>query len=381
MTSSVSVQRIDPLGTLDGRPVALAAAISIFVFAVVMTWHNSADITGPLWAVAAVLFVALTSLVIVVATGPLRPPFSRSMHLAAVFSAVIAFACSSVSIGHIDDLMSDYWAPIVIGVTCMTLAPYRPVSELLIVGVAASVLVGLIAVGEAPVAGFESSSIVAALFSPTPVLAMSFGGAAFARSLVLSHQRWESRARTGARRQREREHVSVARSVQQDRITILNRDVVPLFTELSERGIVSPEDRARAAEYSASLRLLMVTEVNRSWLEAVVASSFGALDDGNRVRDPHRLASGMTAHQRTALRAAVLAVATGGELVRDSVRLAIEKSPSGAVIIVHAIVASSESSWRSSLAPYFAVLRVVFTGLQISYNSPSLIVRFTYDTP
>jgi len=119
--------------------------------------------------------------------------------------------------------------------------------------------------------------------------------------------------------------------------------------------------------------------VNRSWLESVVASSFGVLDDGNRVKDPHRLAAAMTAHQRTALRAAVLATASGDELAVDSVRLVIEKTSSGAVIIVHATTVTSESSWRPSLSPYFAVLRVVFTDLQISYRSPSLTVRFTYD--
>jgi hypothetical protein len=215
----------------------------------------------------------------------------------------------------------------------------------------------------------------------TPVLALSLGGSAFARSLAQSHAQWELRARRAAHRQLERQHVSIARSVQQDRVTILNRDVVPLLVALTKRGIVSPDDRTRAAEYSESIRDLMVTEVNRNWLESVVANSIGARDVGTLVSDPHRLAAAMTASQRTALRAAIQAVATGDELARESVRLVIEKTDVGAVIIVTATVSSSESSWRSSLAPYFAVLRVVFTGLRISYRSPSLIVRFTYDTP
>jgi hypothetical protein len=359
----------------------VVAGVGVLVFSAVATWLNWGTIVHPLLASAALLAVASTSLMLVVGTSPLRAPFTRSRHAVAVGSSLIAFAMSSASLGDSAALMTAYWAPVVVGTSCMVLAPYRPVRELVAVGILASSVTGFIALVRSTALTTDASPVIVMLFSITPVLAMSLGGAAFARSLALSHQRWESRAKYGALRQIEREHLTVARSVQQDRVTILNRDVVPLLTALSKRGIVSPDDRARAAEYSASLRQLMVTEVNRSWLESVVASSFGALDDGNRVRDPHRLASGMTAHQRTALRAAVLAVATGDELVWDSVRLAIEKTPSGAVIIVHATVASSESSWRSSLAPYFAVLRVVFTGLHISYNSPSLIVRFTYDTP
>jgi hypothetical protein len=381
----VAIQLLDPLGTLDGRPISMAAGIAIVAFSSVMSWLNAGETTHPLLAALALLAVVCAALVLVLGTSPLRAPFTGSMHAIGVGSSLLAFALSSAALGSSAAIMTAYWGPLVIGTTCMALAPYRSVRELVSAGILASILTGFIALVRSAASTTDLSPMIVILFSITPVLTMALGGAAFARSLAQSHHRWESRAIYGARRQRERQHVSVARSVQQDRVTILNRDVVPLFADLSMRGIVSPDDRAKAAEYSASLRELMVTEVNRSWLESVVASSFGALDDDSaghlRVRDPHRLAGAMTAHQRTALRAAVLAVATGDELDRESVRLAIESTPSGAMIIVHATVTSSESSWRSSLAPYFAVLRVVFTGLQVSYHTPSLTVRFTYDTP
>lgn len=376
-----TIQQLDPLGTLDGRPVSVAAGFGILAFAGIMSWANAGDIAHPLLAALSLLFVAITSIVLVLGTSPLRAPFTGAMHAVAIGSAVIATALSSGSLVSTGDTVSDYWSPLIIGVASMALAPYRPARELVAVGVLAAIFTGFVALVFSSLSSSERPAMIAILFAMTPVLTMSLGGAAFARSLAHTHLRWESRAIYAARRQLERQHASVARSVQQDRVTILNRFVVPLFSDLANRKIVSPDDRARAAEYSASLRELMVTEVNRSWLESVVASSFGALDDGDRVRDPHRLASAMTAHQRTALRAAVLAVATGGDLKRDSVRLTIERADSGAVIVVTAKVGSSDSAWRSSLAPYFAVLRVVFTGLQISYRSPFLTVRFTYDTP
>jgi len=380
-TEPVTIQQRDPLGTLDGRPISVSAAASVLVLGAVMSWLNTDAIVYPLLAIAALLLIASASATLVVATSPLRPPISGRMHALVIGLLVFAYALSSASLGGQDSLVNYYWGTMVIGIMCMAMAPYRPVSDLVTVGVVAAVVTGIITLVQPSTFNGEVTPMIALLASMTPVLALSLGGSAFASSLAQSHARWELRARRAAHRQLERQHVSVARSVQQDRVTILNRDVVPLLVALTKHGIVSPDDRTRAAAYSESIRDLMVTEVNRSWLESIVANSFGARGVGSRVRDPHRLAAAMTASQRTALRAAILAVATGDELARESVRLVIEKTDVGAVVIVTATVSSSESSWRSSLAPYFAVLRVVFTGLRITYRTPSLIVRFTYDTP
>jgi hypothetical protein len=359
----------------------VSAAASVLVLGAVMSWLNTDAIVYPLLAIAALLLIASASATLVVATSPLRPPISGRMHALVIGLLVFAYALSSASLGGQDSLVNYYWGTMVIGIMCMAMAPYRPVSDLVTVGVVAAVVTGIITLVQPSTFNGEVTPMIALLASMTPVLALSLGGSAFASSLAQSHARWELRARRAAHRQLERQHVSVARSVQQDRVTILNRDVVPLLVALTKHGIVSPDDRTRAAAYSESIRDLMVTEVNRSWLESIVANSFGARGVGSRVRDPHRLAAAMTASQRTALRAAILAVATGDELARESVRLVIEKTDVGAVVIVTATVSSSESSWRSSLAPYFAVLQVVFTGLRITYRTPSLIVRFTYDTP
>ncbi|GHD83183.1 hypothetical protein CLV85_2039 [Salinibacterium amurskyense] len=381
IVDTTTVQQLDPLGTLDGRPAGIVAVVGSLVFSVVVTANRAGQIEDPFLANAALFFIAVSAVLYIVTTSPIRPPFSGGLHALIVGLLIIAFALSSASIGSGGALLTDFWGPLVIGVMCMALAPYRPIAELVTLGIVASIFTGFIGLVQSSVADVAAPPMIVVLFTMTPVLTMSLGGAAFARSLASTHKRWEARARRAARRQLDREHDSVARSVQQDRVTILNRDVVPLFTELAQRGIVSPEDRARAAQYSESIRSLMVSEVNRSWLESVVATSFGALDDGRRVQDPQRLATAMTPHQRTALRAAVLAVASGTDLIADTVRLRIEKTPTGAAITVTGSVGSNESSWRSTLAPYIAVLRVVFTGLRISYRSPSLTVRFTYDTP
>ncbi|WP_010205617.1 hypothetical protein [Salinibacterium sp. PAMC 21357] len=380
-TESVTIQQLDPLGTLDGRPVSVASAFGIFALATVMTFLHSQIIVHLWMAGASLMLIGTATALMIFATGPLRAPFSGEMHAVVIGLLIMAYALSSAALGSGGSMKTDIWAPLIIGIACMALAPYRPVVELVAAGVTASIFVGFVALVSYSVSRLDAPAMIVILAAMTPVLTMSLGGSAFAFSLAKTHVRWEFRARRAARRQLDREQVSVARSVQQDRVTILNRDVVPLFVDITQRGIISPDDRARAAQYSESIRELMVTELNRSWLESVVANSFGALDDGNRVQDPHRLAAAMTSSQRTALRAAVLAVANGDELDPESVRLVIEKTATGATIIVTGTVTSSESSWRSSLAPYLAVLRVVFTGLRISYRSPSLIVRFTYDTP
>ncbi|MGV8876626.1 MAG: hypothetical protein ACOH1K_03845 [Rhodoglobus sp.] len=379
-TGPVTIQQLDPLGTLDGRPLSIAAAVAVLAVSTVMTSVNSDSITNPVLAVAALALIGVASATLIVTISSLRTLFSRAMHSVVIGLLVLAYALSSASLGGAALPMTNYWGTVIIGAMCLALAPYRPVAQQITVGVLASIVVGTIGLVSATFLKPDAPMALVFLASMTPVLTMALGGAAFTGSLAHTHLRWVTHAQGAAHRQREGQQLGVERSVQQDHITILNRDVVPLFTELAERGTISEADRARAAKHSESIRRLMVTEVNRSWLEAVVAHTFGALDDGDRVRDPHRLAALMTASQRAALRTAIQAVAIGTELSRESVRLVIEKTESGAVVIVTAAVLSSESVLRSTLAPYLAVLRVVFTGLQTSYRSPALTVRFTYDT-
>ena len=38
-----------------------------------------------------------------------------------------------------------------------------------------------------------------------------------------------------------------------------------------------------------------------------------------------------------------------------------------------------ESVMRSGLAPYFAVLRIAFGDLQVSFQPPTLTLKFSYD--
>jgi len=377
----LSLQQLDPLGTLDGRSITVVAAGGVVAISSIMTVRGFEAVTSPLLAGIAILLVLIAALVVVRGTSPSRTSFSAVLHVTVLGLLVAAYAVSSASLGPAGSLLINYWGPLVIGIISAALAPYRPVRHLITVGVLVAAVTGVVAFIQSQSSNLTAPASVVVLVALTPVLTMSLGGSAFANSIARTHRRWVSRAQSASQRQLERQQVSVARSVQQDRVTILNRDIVPLFVDVSTHGTISSEHRVRAAEYSESIRELMVNEVNRSWLEALITETFEARDDIDRVRDPHRLAAAMTPSQQAALRAAVLAVASGSELVRDSVRLVIEQNDTVAVVVVTATVASPELPWRSFLDPYFAVLRVVFTGLNVSYRSPSLTVRFTYDIP
>ena len=140
---TATVQQLDPLGTLDGRPASIAAVVGALAFSAMVTWSNLATIAHPVLANLALVFIALSAITFVVGTSPLRPRFSGELHAIVVGFVVIGFALSSASQGDAGALLTDFWGPMVIGTTCLSVAPYRPIPEIVAVGVAASIFTGL----------------------------------------------------------------------------------------------------------------------------------------------------------------------------------------------------------------------------------------------
>jgi hypothetical protein len=145
------------------------------------------------------------------------------------------------------------------------------------------------------------------------------------------------------------------------------------------RDELSADDRDRALEISDTIRKLMVADVDRSWLEAVVRQAAGAAARPDAVRDPSRVASAMSTDQRTAIRALIVAIA--GHPGFDPAAFSVRMSDAGATAhgIVRASFSPAEPAPRSAFGPYVAVLRVAFVDLQVDLAPTTLTVRFSYD--
>lgn len=378
--SEYTVQQLDPLAAVNGRAVTVLGSIGIIGYASLMTVFNSADIDSPALAFAAIAVVGVAVSLVIVASSPLRPPVSRTVHIMAVALAMLAMALSAMSTIASNAYIQDDWGTIVVGAVCLIFCPYRPPRELLAVAVFAAIFASFIVVVQTSTLVTDIPVLAFVVVAVTPLLSLSLAGVAFAAIVLTMLRRWQARVGRAVRALADEHRTGITRSVQQDRITILNRDVVPFFTEvmLAQRDL-SDADRERALEISDSIRRVMVAEVDRSWLEVLVEQASNRLVEASAVHDPSRIASAMSTNQRTAMRALVVEILRHPGIANQAFAIEIAVSADRAEGVIRASFSPADPAPRTAFAPILAVLRVAFVDLQVDLAPSSLTVRFSYD--
>ncbi len=172
-----------------------------------------------------------------------------------------------------------------------------------------AVFAAFIVLLQSPTLASPVPTLVFVVVAITPMLALALAGGSFASVVLRMTERWRGRATNAVQELAAQSLPGITRSVQQDRVTILNRDVVPFFAEMLTRDAVSEADRVRARAISGSIRALMVYEVDRTWLAVVVEETLRSAADAAVIDDPERLASAMSTDQRTAIRALLVGLA------------------------------------------------------------------------
>lgn len=375
-------QQLDPAGVTGMRPVAIAAAAAAFVYALLMTLRVPDHLEYPVLSMLALVLLALACGIVIVQSSPLRAPLSATTHFFVQLFALAA-ATLAVAAGWGDNrYINDDWPPISIGILLLALSSYRPSREIAGAGSLAAIYLGFLVLLEVPTLASPAPPVAVVISSVTPMLALCFGAAMFTSSFIRALERWQRRAELATRRITSQLRAGIVRSVQQDRVTILNKDVLPFFTDVLSRGEVTIGDRARAATIADSIRGLMVAESDRSWLEQVVEHTVNAQERehvANFVNDPHRLAPMITTRQRTAVRALLVALFDEPGFDHQSFSFDFARDRGRCLGVLTASVDSFDYTMRTSLAPYFAVMRVVFTDLHIEFTQSKLELRMSYE--
>jgi len=383
LVAEPTVQQLYPLGAMAGRTITLAAAIGAPLDVMLMSVLTLDQINTPVYALIAFALVAAASLTVVIESSPLRAPFTRRSAMFAYAWANLAYLLSSAATFGTNEHLRDDYGPAVVGIIILSVAPYRPAKELTVVGLLSAILVGTVTLLQAPYVVTPASPFVYALAAMTPLLVLSLGAATFTDVVVKGLERWRRRAGIAVGARGENDKNWIARSVQQDRVTILNRDVVPFFAELLNDTHVTADDIERARIISDSIRSVMVAEVDRSWLESVIETTTalhgtGPVDAG-AITDERRLAQRMSTDQRSAMRAFL--VALFGHPAFTTTDFSVDVSGNGARCVVEltARLDCPESQVKSEFAPYFAVMRILFADLEVELEQPSLTLKFSYE--
>jgi hypothetical protein len=375
-------QQLDPAGTSGSRPIAVAAALTAFIYAEVMTFRSGEQVKEPVFVVLALVALGFACVTVIVQTSPLRAPLSARVHAAVVIPSLIAMAFSTAAGWGVDKYVRDDWAPTSLGLLFLALSSYRPAREIVGAGVISGALFGFLVLLQTP--GFVTNAppVAFVLQAVTPMLSLCFGSAMFSSIFVASLERWHRRASLASASLSKELRDGIARSVQQDRVTILNRDVVPFFYEVLTRGAIVEDDRGRARAIADSIRRVMVAEADRSWLETVIenagTNSFHGRDFSGLVQDEQRLASLMNTDQRTAVRALIVALFEIPTFDPSSLDIVLSRRGRGSRGVFTARAGPGDYAIRAALAPYFAVMRVVFSDLQVDISEPVLAIRISY---
>jgi hypothetical protein len=371
-----TIVQLDPMAGVNGWPITILGSIGVVVYAIVMTILNGQDIDVPALTIVALGAVVAAFTLLAVAASPLRPPVSRQVHVAGLVLLLGAMALNAASMAQGNLYIQDDWGTIVIGLYSLFLCPYRPPRELVKYGVIAAVFAGFIVLLQVPSLVSPVPAFAFVVIAVTPMVALTLAGAAFASVVLKMTTRWGNRAANAVQALAAERLPGITRSVQQDRVTILNRDVVPFFAEVLARDEIGEADRQRATAIARAIRSVMVHEVDRTWLETLVAETLRGAPD---VDDPERMATAMTPDQRIAIRALLVGLADQRSFDPAGLAITIERGAVRAVGEVDAAFSPADATARTLLAPYLAVIRVVFASSDVELSATSLTVRFEYD--
>lgn len=373
-------QQLDPVGTLGSRRVAIALASGALLYGLVMTIRSFDQVDNAVLAVLALAWLAAAAITVAVASSPHRAPFTRASHTVVQLLALGSIALSAASQWGTNRYIQDDFGPVALGLLILSMGVYRPATELATVGGLAAIFVGFVTLLEVPGLHSTTPSVSFVLVGMTPILALSFAAASYSGGLVDSLEKWNERVRRSVAQRTDRLKDGITESVRQDRVMILGRDVLPFFNSILERDTISSDDRTRAREIAESIRALMVAEADRTWLEVVAGDDGIEVGDvKGSVLDIDGRASWMSIDQRTALRALIVALRDEPSLFPGTMTITLAGSSTTTRGVLSAGFNRDEHDIRTALAPYFAVMRIVFAGLTVDYHNPTLTLRFSYE--
>ncbi|GAB3132287.1 hypothetical protein [Marisediminicola antarctica] len=376
--SEATAQRLDPAGTLGAHLLTIVLVVVAYLWAIVFSAFALSRGGDTVPALGALVALAIACALVLCASGKEYGVFTARIHLTMHLLVIVSFILASWSTWSTDDFSRDQWAPLSLGIMMVAVAPYRPARELIAAGTASALVMGVVTFAHADVVGTTAPPLALAAVAVIGVVALCYGAAMYSQRTVEALQRWRRRADVVAEALADEVRVGLARSVQQDRVTILNRDVVPFFGDLLGRETITDADRARARAIATAVRSVMVADADRTWLEVVVQQAGRPGRAPIAVDDPDFLATTMTTAQRTALRAYVVALAADRK-VAEGFAIALSRQGRLCVGTLTAPILSADHALRSRYAPIHAVMRVAFDSVSIQTHPPDLIVRFNYE--
>lgn len=304
--AEITLERLDPLSAAAARPVTTGAAILIIAIPVVSIAVKLDEIVQPAWLALSFAALVAVAWLLLDRSRVYRPLWKSSSAQTLQLLLVVMTVASVMSTLTANAFLRDDWAPYVIGVVLIALAPYRPAREIAFWAAVHTLICAVLGMGQGAWAVSDVPTLTFAVTSSLGVALLGFAAAAFARSLNGDLRQWHDRAWASAEHAVVQQRTGVARSVQQQRITLLNREVVPYLSSIVGATELDDGDRDEARRLARSIRALLVADVERSWAQTLLDELIARHPQLNIeavADDPENAGGASTLEQRTLVRA------------------------------------------------------------------------------
>lgn len=361
-------QQFDPVGSGESRSLWGLLAAGAAVYAVTMTvagWERTAV---PWLAVAGAMLSVAAAALLIVGTTPRRVPFTRLQHLTVHALALAAMGSSLWARHAVPFELGDAFGTLTIAALVVAMSPYRPPAELVSHGVTTAIIAGFAVLTAVLRVEPAVPPLVLVLTAVAPIMVVTLGAAVYSetilRTLELSRQRLAPATPDDAASHR-------------DRVVVMSQDAVPLLQRILDSGAITEQDRDEAQRAAHALRAVLVSEVNRTWLDAIETEGEGP---HFTVTDPGGLARSLSTTRRTVLRALLTALASEPGFRGGDVELT--RGPLHNILTVSARYDASEYTTPPGhpvVSALLTVMRSVFTELESTRAQTRLLVTFRYE--
>jgi hypothetical protein len=345
-----SPQEVDPLSWFAGPRLPVVFAVAAVIQGVLVTiafWNDWTHVDLQFLAMG---FFLLAGWQISVFTRPHRAKLGTLQA-----GLGLAIGCGGLVVASLGTIASQmpvqqWWPGIALGATLASLAPYSSARRMLAYSIPTVAFVA--------VDGWLVFSRINNFWPPLGVVTIAAGPTVVAAvSAVVFCYTVVSRTTAFLDTSAADEEVysAVVPFTQTDarrRIARVSARVAPFIQGVAREGVITPADRALAAQIARSLRSELVGVAERSWLD-ILAEQTGMV-----VSDPGRLADGMNESQRAALRGLLVAAHASSVVDQQTVLIELRAQPDGSTAIALSIdVDLPEGRRLRLLAPYTLTLK------------------------
>jgi hypothetical protein len=368
-------QEADPIGGISAAPIVVVGAVLAFGTAVVLTWVHWSEVSSPLAAVLAVVLVGAGGAAAAISALPARAPFTAERLWLVVTLAVGAAITEYVSTVGANRFLYDDFGPLVIGMLILSVAPFCTWLSLLLAGTLSAAVLSILAVGASEYTASTAPIGVLIIVNAAPVIAMSAAAAAYSYAIVAETLAWQREANRAALQRDAELRAGIARSVQQGRVSVLGREVLPFLAGVMTADRISVADADRARELAEALRGALRAGIESTWLDDLGANVRLSRGVDTVIDDSTGAAADLGGDQKSALTALISWLGDTGR--SRSIRVTITTDGSRGRISIVADPGDMPPT-RRELERFVAVARAVALRAESAGTGENVNVELSY---